>query len=245
MLPRIEEIRRGASGRPIFYLSGLGARTSEFRPIAAKLRTDRPIYGVEIGNLPAETLRSMAETAKRVAVKVYELQSIGPYFIIGYSFGGNLGIEVARQLMSRGQAIEQLVILDGDLCTNSNPNFLGIVAQQLWALSNKTFLGKFVYLLEKFKNRFSRINPFSDDVTRACFQAYENYSPEPFPVRIVFFLSLIMNSWLNASRDTTLGWGRICTGGVEVIPVACNHSEFFEEPYATDIAASINSLIID
>jgi thioesterase domain-containing protein len=240
----IEEIRRGADKRPIFYLSSLGSKTLECRPLAAKIRGDRSIIGIEIGGLPLTVLRSMKETARRVTLEIRRLQPIGPYCIIGYSFGGNLGIEVAWQLISLGQAIEQLIILEADLC-KSSPNLLGKIAQQLWALSDKTFREKFEYLVRKFRHRLSWTQPFSNEVTRACFDAYKSHVPKPFFVSIVFFLSVIMNGWLSTSRDLTLGWGEVCSDGVEVIPVPCNHSQFFEEPYVSNIAAHINSVIRD
>ena len=41
-----------------------------------------------------------------------QIQPVGPYAIVGYSYGGNLAVEVSRQLISHGQSIELAVVLD-------------------------------------------------------------------------------------------------------------------------------------
>ena len=41
-----------------------------------------------------------------------EVQPVGPYAILGYSFGGNLAVEVARQLIANDQTVELVTILD-------------------------------------------------------------------------------------------------------------------------------------
>jgi thioesterase domain-containing protein len=63
------------------------------------------------------------------------------------------------------------------------------------------------------------------------------------PGHIVLLLAIIMNEWLLTNPDITGGWGGICTGGVDVIPLACNHLQVYEEPYVSIIAEHINALI--
>ena len=86
----VVEIRKGTAERPMFCLLGLGATALQFRTLAAKMHTQRPILGIEIHNLqlgPA-VLESIEGTAEAVVGNMRQVQPIGPYAILGYSFGG-------------------------------------------------------------------------------------------------------------------------------------------------------------
>jgi acetoacetyl-CoA synthetase len=54
----------------------------------------------------------MEATAKAVIRRMRQVQPVGPYSILGYSFGGNLAVEVARQLTASDQTLETVIILD-------------------------------------------------------------------------------------------------------------------------------------
>ncbi|TMS64801.1 thioesterase domain-containing protein, partial [Pseudoalteromonas sp. S1941] len=41
-----------------------------------------------------------------------QIQPHGPYTLFGYSLGGNLAFEIAKELESRGQRVGDVVILD-------------------------------------------------------------------------------------------------------------------------------------
>ncbi len=43
---------------------------------------------------------------------VGELQPVGPYILIGYSFGGLITLEMAQQLVEAGKQVTQLVLVD-------------------------------------------------------------------------------------------------------------------------------------
>ncbi|WP_133118416.1 non-ribosomal peptide synthetase, partial [Mycolicibacterium boenickei] len=80
---------------------------------------DGPIIG--INQVPADGEReamSIRGMASRYADRLQELYPVGPYRILGWSFGGVVAHALAVELQRRGCEVQRLVLLDGLL----NPN---------------------------------------------------------------------------------------------------------------------------
>ena len=104
----VVEIRAGSADRPLFCLPGLAGTAFTFRTLAAKLHTRRPILAIELHSLELEppVLEFIKHTAAAVINRMREVQPVGPYAILGFSFGGVLAVEVARQLIADDQTVE-------------------------------------------------------------------------------------------------------------------------------------------
>src|ERR1039458_3305189 len=78
------------------------------------MNTRHPILSTEVHYVEVglSTFKSMECIAAAVVQRMRQVQPVGPYTILGYSFGGNLAVEVARQLMRDHQVLESLVLLD-------------------------------------------------------------------------------------------------------------------------------------
>ena len=111
--PGIVLVQRGASTRKLFCLPGLGGVALQFRPLAPKLRSNRSIFAVEVHQLDAQAsaFESLEDTAAAVVAAIRTVQPEGPYAVLGYSYGGNLGVEVVRRLVAEGQHVELAVII--------------------------------------------------------------------------------------------------------------------------------------
>ena len=52
------------------------------------------------------------------------------------------------------------------------------------------------------------------------------------------------DDWIEVVDSSgTSGWGSICEGGVDVIPMACHHLDILKEPHVTDLARHIDGLL--
>ena len=122
----VVEIRAGTADRPLFCLPGLKGTAFTFRALAAKLHTRRPVLAIELHNLEVgpSVLESIKGTAAALIGRMREVQPVGPYSILGYSFGGNLAVEVARQLIANDQTVELVAILDAQRARcNAQPSW--------------------------------------------------------------------------------------------------------------------------
>src|SRR5204862_544143 len=78
------------------------------------LGADRPVYGLQAPR-PAEGCPRSATLELLAAQYLDEVRGVqprGPYHLGGYSFGGTVAFEMARQLHTRGEAVGELVVLD-------------------------------------------------------------------------------------------------------------------------------------
>jgi len=78
---------------------------------------DQPLYFIRYG-MAAEINRSvhlppsLEELASHYIKEMQELQPQGPYYLMGFSFGGIMAYEMARQLADHGQQVNLVALVD-------------------------------------------------------------------------------------------------------------------------------------
>lgn len=111
--PLMVQIRAGAE-RPVFFVHSASGSVMELWEVIKQLETSRRIYGLQArgldGDQPAQ--RHVKEMATSYIEQMRTVQHSGPYAIIGYSLGGLIALEIAQQLLSAGERIEMLSMLD-------------------------------------------------------------------------------------------------------------------------------------
>jgi amino acid adenylation domain-containing protein len=100
------------SRRPLFCIAGAGGSVMIFRRLARALGSEQPLYGLHHHGLPAGDLSSYAAVAGRYAEAIRRIQSRGPYYLAGYSSGGILAFELARQFQSAGEEVAFVGLID-------------------------------------------------------------------------------------------------------------------------------------
>jgi len=105
-------IRTAGEQRPLFLAHDHYGLHAEFAAIAAHLDESIPVYGLPA--LPPQHAQpnTMEDLAARLVTALRATQPRGPYRLAGWSFGGALSYEVARQLLAADEAIEFLGLLD-------------------------------------------------------------------------------------------------------------------------------------
>ncbi len=83
--------------------SGQGRLSWNSAVLQRNLRTRRPMLAFELHNLLVDpsVFDSIENTAAAVIERMRQVQPVGPYAIVGYSYGGNLAVEVSRQLIAK------------------------------------------------------------------------------------------------------------------------------------------------
>jgi len=99
---------------PFFCVSGGLGRTIVFRHLAKLLGRDQPFYALQPtwafgkGELPTR----VEDMALSYVDAIRSAQPSGPYFIGGYSFGGQVAYEMARNLHAAGEKVSLLALID-------------------------------------------------------------------------------------------------------------------------------------
>lgn len=102
------------TGPPLFLFHAVGGNILVYQPLAAKLSGEMPIYGILAPGLNADRkpLESVPEIATHHISLMKAIQPTGPYYFGGYSFGGIVAFEVARQLHTMGEEVGIVFVLD-------------------------------------------------------------------------------------------------------------------------------------
>lgn len=105
---------RDGKGRPIFCVHGAGGNVLNFLDLSRTLETARPIFGLQARGVDgkAQPQASIEEMAADYLDEMRGVQPEGPYVVGGYSGGGIVAFEMARQLTSSGQEVDALFLLD-------------------------------------------------------------------------------------------------------------------------------------
>ncbi len=243
----VAQFTAGTSYKPLFCMPGIYATGFEFRALAAKLHTRRPILAIELLDLMTgpSALETIEEMAEATVERMREVQPVGPYAILGYSFGGNLAVEVARQLTANDEKVELVIILNS-FVPSLAPKGLSRVAKHLRIIASLKPYNAYSYVSSRVQRRlFAR--PKSDlerrlaEAYKNCMRAFYAHRPKDFSGRIAFVSATILDAgdW----RKDADGWSSLCKGGIDVIPMVCRHSDLIKEPHITELAGHIDDLL--
>ena len=99
---------------PVFLIHPTGGTVDCYEPLAKAMSPDRPVFGIESPGLhdPTARLGDIEAIAARYVEEIRKQAPVGPYFLGGWSFGGVLAIEMARQLQQSGEEVAQVLLLD-------------------------------------------------------------------------------------------------------------------------------------
>jgi acetoacetyl-CoA synthetase len=207
------QLKAGSQKTPIIIAHGLDGRAS-FSGLAKRIQTDHPIYGIQAKGVDGleEPLDRIEDMAQFYLDNLNELQSHGPYMLIGYSFGGLVALEMAQRLSEQKKDVGLLVLVDA----YPHPRYLSVdqrlrlsaqrTINHLLAMKQRTMRGAFSYVWGEFERRLrdagvhSRGTRVPDapplslahttlQVKRKAYVALANYRPRPYAGKINFIKS--------------------------------------------------------
>jgi len=109
-------LHKGNDHTPLYCMPNIAGSVSCYTELAKMLGGYRPVYGIQIADQAQTgklgTFASLEEMAASMAAKLLMHHRDGPIYLIGYSFGGYLAIEVARQLVGLGKLVPFVGMID-------------------------------------------------------------------------------------------------------------------------------------
>lgn len=107
-------IQTKGSKPPLFCIHPAGGIVFPYYTLALYLGKDQPLYGIQDPSLydTQSTPKSIEVMAAHYLEALKTVQPEGPYNLLGWSVGGVLAYEMARQLIRQGQSVGRLIILD-------------------------------------------------------------------------------------------------------------------------------------
>ena len=107
-------LKAGEGSPPVFFIHGVGGNVVEILPTARRMTYPGPVIGIQARGLTSgETPHTSVEVmAKEYLREIKARQPDGPYHLCGYSFGGVVAFEIARQLSESGYEVGFVGLID-------------------------------------------------------------------------------------------------------------------------------------
>ena len=257
-------LRTAGTRPPLFLLHGVGGNVLNFLGLAGRMSDDQPVYALQAqalltGQAALLRLEDMA------AFYIRELQTVqphGPYYLLGYSFGGTLAVEMARQLRDGGEQIALLAMLDArtrafEQAHQDSMSSKAAVRMNMARLAGNTstlsarqrlhyIAGKLVtrsvrYACIAFNTLGIRKMPsFLKVAWDVNLVAFRRYRPKPNVGRLVLFRAKHQD-FANGPRD--LGWGRLFPDGIDIHEIDSDHERIFLQPALQILAQQVTSAL--
>jgi amino acid adenylation domain-containing protein len=238
---------------PLFIIHWLN-----HRELYQQLGFNRPIYGLHYGIADASdrvlTLPTIEDLATHYIKEMRDIQSQGPYYLVGHSWGGTIAYEMARQLVAQGHEVDLLALLDTYL-EKSIWKVLPLT-QKLGNVRQIGLFGLINRLRLKLENKSHIVN--DDDSSsglthadlfikyRLTSAAIDNYIPKPYSGRVILFQASNSCIPINYSVETAeVILKKFVTGSLEIHQISGDHHSILKHPNVSIVAATIETYIRD
>ncbi|HYG61174.1 MAG TPA: thioesterase domain-containing protein, partial [Thermoanaerobaculia bacterium] len=216
---------------PLFLVHPAGGEALCYSGLVRRLGTDQPVYGFED---TAEAARSVSALAAAYVAEVLAVQPEGPYRLAGWSFGGRVAFEMARQLTSHGRAVAFLGMIDtGQAVPDEEVDLseTGLLREILRGASREILDGlppglddPLGEVLERLRAAGQIPEGFDPATTRRLWQVFRRHvemarreRPLPWTGRLVYYAAEE-----GLAADPTQGWAALAAS-VEVRRVPGDH----------------------
>ena len=202
-------IQPGGSRPPFFCVHPAGGNVLCYAPLARCLGADQPFYGLQARG--SDGRGSFHEDVSSMAADYLEAirsaRPEGPYLLGGWSVGGVVAFEIARQLHSQGQEVAVLALIDP-----STPGTAAAAPQ---------------------RDDAPHLDQLARDLIKNNVRAVRAYEPRCFEGRITLFRPRRRTVGV---ADLAAGWDRLAAGGIEIHTVGGDHDTMMTEPQVQELA---------
>jgi aspartate racemase len=250
---------------PVVFFHTWVTEPRHLRDLAEFLGPDQPLYGIEPPADEGPMPRNIDDWVAfhRRAFDALDVEP--PYFLAGFSFGGVVALEIARQLRAEGSAIAWLGLVDA-IRPKLNPKGLRPYTRYHWGelqelpdwSRRRTYVrqmwkgGKHrtrvrlkvmtynalarAHIVEARSTTFADVERMTT-LKRAVARSYLRYQSVPYDAPATLFVTQASTDM--ALGDRTLRWSRFLTGGLELKPIEGRHMNLFSPEHIHSVGGAI------
>lgn len=262
----IVPIKTGGTKPPLYLVHGSGLNLLMFKPASLHFSNDQPLYGIQAIGIAkkVDVPDSLEEIAAYHIKELLMVNPEGPYNLAGYSYGGFIAFEIARQLIAMGKKVGLLGMIDTNASALLQPKgnaarLVKKVTRQFYKVP--FFVNSFIkypkeslqYQQLVFKRKFANLKPAETNIKVDAYTLYEqkirdkynyltnNYHLQPLDVAITLFRVEKRLYFLDDQKY--LGWDKIARKGVKIYTTPGDHKTFLEPPNDEKFARVIQNAI--
>jgi amino acid adenylation domain-containing protein len=108
-------IQPQGSRPPIFCVHGGAGTILHLEPLARRLGSDQPFYGLQSSGLygGSAPLKTVQDMATHYLTEMREVHPGGPWLLAGYCFGTIVAFEIAQRLLAEGEDVRMVAMFNG------------------------------------------------------------------------------------------------------------------------------------
>ncbi len=251
---------------PLFCIHPVGGNVLCYVELARALGPGQPVYGVQAtpsaadDTAPPETLEAVAS---RYVSALRQVQPAGPYQLLGWSLGGVLAFEMARQLQDAGQRVALLALLDSFAPGPQRPELQAAqseAAMLRWFLSDLTRqrdaataaalpsegLTDLRAALSLLSDRGLLPSDTDEAQLAALYSLFRrnlrlilDYQPGPYGGPV-----LLLRAASAGSAAPDPGWQRLCSGPLELGELPGDHYTILSPPGVGAVARHLSTRLL-
>jgi thioesterase domain-containing protein/acyl carrier protein len=269
-LKSLVAIKSSGSKPPLYIIHGSGLTVLVFNALAKGMDSDQPVYGMQARGLSGEDpFDKMEDIAAYYISEILEQNPDGPYCLAGYSFGGKVAYEMAKQLKAMGKEIKLLAIFD---TYAENPEYnismfgkmyrkiarqfpkMRFILRSLRKNPKETlqyqkrlFVGRLRDVMERLgwverqKTEEESFTPYANHINEKHYHAYKNYQITPYNGTIDLFRVRKRLYYLNDPEY--LGWRPFAMRGVTIHEIPGDHKTFLMPPNDKELALALKKAL--
>jgi amino acid adenylation domain-containing protein len=255
-------IKRKGTKMPLYIVHGAGLNVLLFNALAMNMDEEQPVYGLQAKGLNGidEPLDVMEEIAANYNAEIIAKNPDGPYALAGYSLGGTIAYEMARQLLEMGKEVKMLALFDTYAKqTDIYDPFVKRIINRIWLFIMK-LLYSFVLFAEDpkrtieykslilkrkiirlywrlFKGKEEKQEGFftyDNEIDEASTKAKRNYFQKPINITVDLFKAKKKTFYMADFKY--LGWREFALKGVNVHEIPGEHNTIFAPPNDKEFA---------
>jgi len=261
-------IQPNGSRTPIFCSHAAGGDVIFYEQLARALGADQPFYAFQSPLVSRADIHeiSIEELAATYVRDLRAFSPQGPYLIGGASFGGIVAFEMAKHLYAQGEEPALLVLFDTAVPGNARPvdakdQFSGFwtglrkqgaaylmkkaaVKRRYWGEIVSRWALRQACACYRLVGRRLPVNLHYFQMEEAHKQALKHYVFAPYAGKITLMRAVDRGPEVLGKREeSTLGWGPLAGGGLEVHDVDTGHMSMLFEPYVTTFVEQLKPLL--
>lgn len=239
---------------PLYMVHGAGLNVLLFNTLAMNMDAEQPVYGLQAKGLNGvdAPLTRIEDIAAHYISEIIAQNPSGPYALAGYSFGGIIAFEMARQLEALGKEVKMLAMFD--TYAYRSPHFDKPLIK--FYKRSRFFKDKVLYAfklengLEGITDRIRSVKRkgiriywklrygkeqkqtgffgYSNIIDQTNEYAEKHYQLKPYNITVEVFRAEKRTFYMDDFEH--LGWKVYALNGVNIHPIPGEHNTIFKAP---------------